>query len=389
MNPRFTLARIAGIPIRTGWSTLIIAAVISWSLATTIIPWAAPDASSDATWIGALLGAVLFLGSLLAHEMGHALAARRRGIEVEEVALWVFGGVARLRSEPQRPADEAIVAAAGPAVSIGIAALASLSAVGTAVAGLPTTTAVLAWLGVTNGLLALFNLLPGLPLDGGRLLHAALWARSGRRVESRAQAATAGRVVGAGIAGLGLLQFAAGGGGGLWTALVGWFVFMSATQVRRGAQLAVRLDGIRVRDAARTVPHTVAWYEPIGSVLRRTADGGDRFVLVTGPEGWVVGLIDLHRLAAVPPAALEGLQAGQVAATTAGHEGPVFVGADETMPDALERATGAPFLVVDDGRVVGLVADDDLALAAERRRRAELADALHPLHHDSPMAGAR
>lgn len=390
MSPRFTLARISGIPIRTGWGTLVVAAIISWSLATTIIPWAAPDATSDAAWIGGALGAILFLGSLLAHELGHALMARRRGIEVDEVALWIFGGVAKLRSEPRSPADEALVAAAGPAVSVAVAFGSLGAAVLAAAGGLSTTAAVLGWLGVTNGILALFNLLPGLPLDGGRLLHAALWARTGRRLESRRRAAFAGRIVGGIVIALGLLQFLLTLGGGLWTAVVGWFVYMSAAGVERVTRLAERLEGVRVRDAMRHVPATAAWYEPVATVLRRTAGRDDRFVLVTGPDGWVVGLIDLGRLSHLPADALGGLQAGNVA-TGSGTDGAAltFVGADDPLADALEQQTVDALLVVDGGRVVGVVSDEDLTLAADRRRRLDLADALHPLHHDSPMAGTR
>lgn len=350
MTPRLTIAHVAGIPIKTGASTLIIAGLISWSLATAIIPWSAPDATSNQAWVGGILGAVLFLLSLLAHEFGHALAAKRRGIEVDEVALWVFGGVAKLRREPATPADEAIVAGAGPAVSAGLAVAGLAAAIVTGALNLAMTTAVLGWLGLANALLAVFNLLPGLPLDGGRLLHAALWARSGDRLKSRATAAQSGRVVGGGLAIFGLFTIAVGSIGGLWTALVGWFVYTGATQLRRSTLLHLHLGATSVRDAMRQLPTSVAWYEPVANVLTRTADArtadNGRFVLVTGPDGWVTGLIDLDRLARLPANTLVGLQAGQVATGT-GEPLLPFVNADSALGEALETSATGSLLVVD------------------------------------------
>lgn len=262
MTPRLTLARISGIPIRTGWSTVLVGALITWSLATSIIPWSTPDITTDQAWIGGLLGAILFLGSLLAHELGHALVAKRRGIEVDEVSLWIFGGVAALRTEPRTPRDEAAVAVAGPAVSAVLAGVGFLASAGAALGDLSVTATVLGWLAVSNALLTVFNLLPGLPLDGGRLLHAALWARSGNRLWSRAAAAQGGRVIGIGLIAVGLGFFALGGVGGLWTAMIGWLISSSATQVRRSTKLQIHLGETTVRDAVREAPASVAWFEP-------------------------------------------------------------------------------------------------------------------------------
>lgn len=400
MTPKFTLARLFGIPIRTGWSTLLIGALISWSLATSIIPWAAPDASTDQAWIGGILGAVLFLASLLAHEMGHALVAKRRGIEVEEVSLWIFGGVAKLRSEPRTPGDEAAVAGAGPAVSAVLAAFGLLAAGISAALSLPMTAAVLGWVGLANALLAVFNLLPGLPLDGGRLLHAALWARSGDRVSSRSTAAQAGRFVGGGIVAIGLFTFAIGSFGGLWTAMVGWFLLGAATQLRRSAKLQIQLGDVTVRTAMRSVPGTVAWYEPVSNIIARSAHDGTRFVFVTGPQGWVTGLIDLDRLGRQSAQRLAGLQADQVA-TRAGEPLLPFAAADGRLGDALEQSATGSVLAVEQGRVIGMVSRQDAADAAERQRRIRLSaelsgssDSHHPPSTieppaESTMAGTR
>jgi Zn-dependent protease len=215
--------RIAGIPVGASWSALLIALLIAWSLAGRLLPAQAPGLVPGAYWLAGLAGAGLFLGSLLAHEVGHALVARRAGLRVRGITLWLLGGVALLEDEPVSPRDELRVALVGPAVSLALAVAFGLAAVALSVAGSPAVAvAVAAWLAVGNLALALFNLLPAAPLDGGRVLRGLLWRRSGNRARASVVAATAGQWVGAGLIGYGLLGALTGWGfGSLWTALVG------------------------------------------------------------------------------------------------------------------------------------------------------------------------
>ena len=165
------LGRIFGIEVSADLGVLLIGGLLTWSLAATILPMGEPGLSSGAYWSVALIGALLFLGSLLAHELSHSVVAQRNGIEVEGITLWLFGGVAQFRNEATGPGAEFRIAAAGPRMSLLLAAV----FIGFASAWTPSappgcTVVLLWWLGVINGLLALFNLLPGAPLDGGRVL---------------------------------------------------------------------------------------------------------------------------------------------------------------------------------------------------------------------------
>ena len=173
MTASLRFGRIAGIPVGANWSALLIAGLIAWSLAGRLLPAQVPGLAPAAYWLAGAAGAGLFLGSLLAHELGHALVAQRAGLKVRGITLWLLGGVAQLEDEPASPRDELRVAIVGPAVSLALAVGSGLAALGLSVLGGPAVAvAIAAWLAVGNAALALFNLLPAAPLDGGRVLRA-------------------------------------------------------------------------------------------------------------------------------------------------------------------------------------------------------------------------
>lgn len=186
------LAVIGGVPVQADLSLFLIAALATWWLAA----WfEAPGRSDVIVWIMAAVGAVLFLASVLAHELGHALEARHRGIDVVGIRLFAFGGITQMRTEAARPVGEFAVAAVGPWVSLVLAAVGGL--VATALIGVEAPVAravaeVAGALGWMNLFLGLFNLLPGSPLDGGRVLRAGIWALTGNRSRANRIAARAG-----------------------------------------------------------------------------------------------------------------------------------------------------------------------------------------------------
>ncbi|MEI2655373.1 MAG: site-2 protease family protein [Microthrixaceae bacterium] len=183
--------------------------------------------------IGAL--AVLMFGaSLIAHEYAHALMARRRGIGVRKVQMWALGGLAELESEPRRWNDEFAVSVVGPLMSLAIGAVSVGAAVGLGFAGADVLATLLAWAAVVNIGLGVFNLLPGFPLDGGRVLHSLIWWRTGKRHRATAITAGSGRVIGAGLIAFGVWSFV-NGNGGLLTAFVGWFILSGTTGPAPGA----------------------------------------------------------------------------------------------------------------------------------------------------------
>src|SRR5579884_1277582 len=175
MRESVHLGRVAGIRIGLSWSLLPAFVLIAWSLADGQLPFEVPGYSSRAYWVVGVVTSVAFFAGLVAHELSHALVARRRGLEVRGIVLWLFGGVAQMEGDMDNARTELLVAVVGPATSLLIAGVGALGAWGLDSAGVsPIVVAALAWLAVINGLLGVFNLLPAFPLDGGRLLRAGL-----------------------------------------------------------------------------------------------------------------------------------------------------------------------------------------------------------------------
>jgi Zn-dependent protease len=244
MRASIRLGRFFGIPVGLSWSVLLIAGLLTLSLATSLLPGSAAGYPDSAYVVAALATALLFFGSLLAHELAHAVVARRHGVEVEGITLWLLGGVAALRSESPSARAELRIAAVGPATSLGLAGAFGVAALAADVLLLPAlAVAAFAWLALINAALAVFNLLPAAPLDGGRILAGALWAGHGDRWRAAETAARAGRVVGFGLIAFGILGFLTPlPFGGLWTALVGWFIVTTAAAEEQHAhqQRAIR-----------------------------------------------------------------------------------------------------------------------------------------------------
>src|SRR5919109_4174491 len=227
MRDSITLGRIAGVRFGVNWSWLVVFALIVWTWATGVFPDTNPGLS-DATYVAmAIVAAVVFFASLVAHELGHALVARREGMEIEGITLWLFGGVARFKGMFPSAGAEFRIAIAGPLVSLAIGGGFALIAWGL---GLPAARdGVVFWLGYINLSLLVFNLLPALPLDGGRVLRAALWSARDDFAWATRIAAGVGRGFGylfiAG--GIALLIFQ-GAYSGAWLAFLGWFLLMAA-----------------------------------------------------------------------------------------------------------------------------------------------------------------
>jgi len=242
MRGTFTLGRIAGIRITANWTVLVIAALVTATVGGTLLPRAVDELNPAAAWALGLLSALLLLGSIAAHELGHAITARRAGITTDEITLWLFGGVAKLTADATTPSDEMRIAVAGPAVSATLAVSAAAAATLGSVAGLHLALiVVLAYLALVNGSLAIFNMIPGLPLDGGRVLRGYLWKRRDDRLSATITAARLGRFLGAALMVWGLWTFL-GGGSGLWTAAIGYFIRRSATAELREAQVQRLLE---------------------------------------------------------------------------------------------------------------------------------------------------
>src|ERR671910_425752 len=246
MTPNLRVGRIAGIEIGLNWSWLVVVALIVWTLARGFFPETNPSLSEGTHLAMAVVAALAFFCSLLLHELGHAFRARREGIEIEGITLWLFGGVARFKGAFPSAGAEFRVSIAGPLVSLALGVLFVLLAL----AGLPEAVdGVFAWLGYINLTLLVFNLLPALPLDGGRVLRSALWHFRGEFAWATRIAAAIGRsmgylFIGGGIALLIFLNAFSG----VWLAFIGWFLLMAAGAEDRYLITRQALAGLRVRD---------------------------------------------------------------------------------------------------------------------------------------------
>lgn len=373
MHETIRLGRIRGIAIGCHWSVLAIAALLAWGLADGFLPDQAPGYRGREYWLVGVAGMLLFLATLLAHELGHSFVARRRGVVVESITLWLFGGVARLRGEARTPGGEMAIAVAGPAVS-----LAGLVGFGALALGLdgraPDIVVVaLAWLAVLNGMLVVFNLAPAAPLDGGRILHSIVWAVTHDRPRATRVATTAGRVFGYLLIAAGVVLLVRGDLGGAWFMLIGWFVISAAGAEATHALLVSALAGIRVRDVMTPDPIKVHDGVPVDQVIDNVLLSRHWSTFpVVDDAGTTTGLLTLRRVRAVPPEARARVHAGDIAIPLAAT--PV-VGPDDSMAEVLEHSDPeAPgdgrMLVFDGDRLVGIVSptyvNQALRLAALR-----------------------
>jgi Zn-dependent protease len=281
--------RIAGVTVNLHWSVAFVAVLLGAGLARPL--GLAPAAA----------GVVLFLGSILAHELAHSLVARRFGVGTISIELWALGGMARLDREAPSPRAEGWTAVAGPLASLAVAiaslgAWAALRAADTA----PTVGGLLGWLGFVNALLALFNLLPGAPLDGGRIVKAVRWRMHGDRFRATRDAGRAGTYLGWGLTALGFWLILTGRPG-VWILITGVFIGVNAKAEIMGSYVAERLDGVKVRD--------LTWFglaeagddmDADSMIWDRRRLGNAGAVAVRGADGELDGLVLEEELWAVP-----------------------------------------------------------------------------------------
>lgn len=364
------LFTVRGIPVGLNWTWVFVFLLVVWSLSAVVFPSSYPELSGGTHIVMGLVAAVLFFVSILIHELSHALRALREGVHVREITLWLFGGVSRIEEPLPTPGAALRVAGAGPLASAALAV--GFLAVGEAAHAVGAGDAVVgvcSYLGWINGLLLVFNVVPALPLDGGRLLHAVLWWRSGDRVGATLSASRAGRVFGIVLVAVGLLGLFGGSGiGGIWFVFLGWFLLQAVREEEVAARLEDAVEGLRVRDLMVPDPVAVApdlELERFAAVTRRSPHGA--YPVVVGDH--LVGLVTRR-------ASVESHRRGErtVADVMLTGERVPRVHADDGAIAVLDRLATEPGRAVvvggpDDDEVVGLVSVSDYSAALSRRPR--------------------
>ena len=372
MRSSFTLGRFAGIEVGINWSWLVVFALITWTLSTGIFPSTNPGLERGTYVAMAIAAALLFFLSIVLHEYGHALEARREGMEIEGITLWLFGGVAKFRGMFPSAGAEFRIAIAGPLVSLALGVLFVLAAWA---AGLPATVdAVFAWLGYINLTLLVFNLLPALPLDGGRVLRSILWHVKGDFAGATRRAAWIGRAFGYLFiaAGLGLLIFQ-GTFSGAWLAFIGWFLLQAAAAEDRYVLARQALEGLRVRDLMVRDPVSTRPDVTLGDFMDDVVWNRRYTTYPVLADGRVVGLLPFRCVAQVPRAQWDSRTVRECMLP---REAVPVVEEDDDLIDAagdLFEGDVKRALVLDGDRLAGLLSATDVARALElgtlRRRR--------------------
>jgi Zn-dependent protease len=361
-----SLGRIAGVEVGMNWSWLVIVGLIVWSLAAGVFPEQSPGLS-DATYVAMGAGAaVLFFACLVAHELGHAVQARREGMQIEGITLWVFGGVARFAGMFPSAGAEFRIALAGPLVTVvlGVALLG-----GAALVPLPSAIdGVVTWLGSVNLFLLAFNMLPALPLDGGRALRAALWHRSGDFSRATRTAGLLGRGFGQAMIVAGLLLFLYGAPGGLWLALIGWFLTGAAAAESQLAEMRRVLGDHTVRDAMVVDPVTAPADATLQTFMDEVFTRSRHAAYPVTSAGEVIGEITFRSVAALPAREWPRRRVRDTMIPLAetlvlDEDAPLFPAAVALMRRPPNRA-----LVTTNGRISGMLSITDVSRLLELRR---------------------
>lgn len=372
MRQDIRLGRLAGIQVDANWTVGLILVLIVWLLGESVLPGAVPGEPTATYWVLAFAAAALFLAALLGHELSHALVARRNGLTVRAITLWMIGGITELEGEPPDAGADLRIAVAGPATSAAAAAVFAGAAMAVGYADGPAVlTAALVWLALMNGLLAVFNMLPGAPLDGGRVLRAALWRHYRDRRRAEAAAARAGRFVGAAIIGIGAAVLLWDIFDGLWLMLIGWFIISAAEAEVRAATATSALAGVRVADVMTADPQVAQGWITVQDFADRIAAWSrqDAFPVVDW-GGSLAGVVVTEMLARIPPGERAGLRLDQAALAVP----PTYLAApeDPAGPLLTRRPLGGEVMaiVLAGGQVAGIVTVSDLRQAVRRRRLA-------------------
>ena len=363
------LGSVAGFEISLDYSWFVIFFLILGTFGGAVFPAHAPELGRISHLLMGLVGTLLFFTSLLLHELAHAFAARWKNVEVEGITLFIFGGMARTKTEASTPGDEFIIAGVGPLASFAIAAaLYAVAWTGPRLGLGEPVTVVAEYLASLNVLLAVFNLFPGFPLDGGRLLRATLWRVTGNLLTATRTATSAGRFLGWLIIGLGVWALLAGGSviGGLWFVFIGWFLTQAARSSYQHVLLQQLLSPLSAREAMSPDPETVPPDLSVDHLIHQYFLRRPYNSFPVTEDGIIVGLVTLSQVKGIPREDWPQRIVADV--MTPLHEALV-VEPDIAMMTVMERMQNADVrraIVAREMELVGIISSSDIARWMDR-----------------------
>lgn len=355
----FRLFRVAGIDVGVHPSWLVVFGLVTWSLASGYFPQALDDGNTTIHWILGAISAVLLFAAVLVHELAHSLVARAQGLDARSITLFIFGGVSNLGGESPRPRVEFLVAIVGPLSSFAIAVLAWLGT-GAAPSG-SAAEAVLFYLAAVNLLLGLFNLIPGFPLDGGRVLRSIVWQATGSLRRATEIAGAAGTIVAYGFLVWGFFQVLDGNFlMGIWTAAIGWFLQTASAASVQQVRLEEALRGMRVAQILRRDPGAVPPSMPVADLIEDYFLPQNRRAMPVADDGRLLGIVTLGDIRDVPA---ERRATTRVESVMGGRDELVTVSPASSLAAALEalgRGDYEQVPVVENGHLVGMLTRADV-----------------------------
>jgi Zn-dependent protease/CBS domain-containing protein len=365
----FRILRIAGIDVFIHVSWLILFVLVTWSLAVGYYPPLLPELTALQAWTLGAISAILLFASVLLHELAHSLVARTRGIPATSITLFIFGGVSSLASDAPRASTEFLVAIVGPLMSFAIAAVCFLAS---QVVPDQRAAALFGYLALLNALLGGFNLIPGFPLDGGRVLRAVVWQLTGSMRRGLEVAVGVGQLVGYGLMAWGVVLVLDGNAfNGIWIAVIGWFLQGAGAGQLRQVRSEERLRGLTVHDVMRPDTTAVGPNATVEALIEEYLVPGNRRAVPVVDGERLVGMITLGDIQGVPP---QARAVTRVVDVMGGRAGVISVGPATPLAEALEAMLAGDFEqlpVLADGRLVGVLSRADIV------RQIQLRETLH------------
>ncbi len=372
MRGNIRIGTLFGIPITINYSWLVIFILLTWALAFFYFPVTYPQLSRVTQIIMGIVTSLLFFGSVVFHELLHSIVARHYGLPIEAINLWIFGGVSELAEEPRTPAIEFWMSIAGPLSSFFLAGIFALATYLGALARAQPVVGVAFYLAFINAFLGVFNLLPGFPLDGGRVLRSAIWYYTGDYRRATRIATTGGRVVAYSMILIGFLAVFSGAFTGLWLVFLGWFLLQAASSSYEQMILRQALEKVTVSEAMESNPATVSEELPLTELV---SDYFMRYswsaLPVVDEANRPVGLVTVRKVRRIPRDRWENLTVSQamipISEEITAKPGDTIY---QVLPK-LENRSGGRLLVVENDHLAGLLTRDDVRKVIRARMELE------------------